>query len=130
MRDYVQAQVAGIGVERRGAHGRLDRPEPVSQELAERLVGRLDVLTAVELRQQVDPGPFRLSSRPEARMPFLAAAAGAGIRVEFDLDVPAAALLHGSPHGRSVLGVQERLSHVLPVRLRQEIALRPELADL
>ena len=57
------------------------------EEVADRLLGRLDVLAPVELREQVDAGPLGLALGAEPRVPLLATLAGDRIGVELDLDV-------------------------------------------
>lgn len=47
--DHVVVHVALVRVERRRAHRVLDRLQPLRQVVGERLLGRLDVLAAIEL---------------------------------------------------------------------------------
>ena len=77
----------------------LDGDEPVGEEVAEGLVRGLDVLAAVELREQVDAGAFGVSLVLVAGVPLLSAPPGCRIDVELNLHVPAVALLHhGAAH--------------------------------
>src|SRR5690606_3455319 len=86
-------------VERRRAHGVLDGLQPIGQVLAERLLGRLDVLAPIELRQQIDTSPLGLALGAKARVPLLATPSGRRVGVELDLDVVRTALLdNGSAH--------------------------------
>lgn len=92
--DHMIAHVPGVRVERRRPQRRLDRSQPLLEELAERLVRRLDVLSPVEPRQQFHAGPLGLSLGAVARVPLLATPSRHWIGIELYLDVVAVALLH------------------------------------
>ena len=94
--------VARVRVERRRPHRVLDGLQPIGEVVGDGLVRRLDVLAAVELREQIDPSTLGLALRVVPGVPLLPTLPSGWIRVELDLDVPASSLLHHrAAHGYS-----------------------------